>query len=133
MGEKRTEPLNSIMLVDDERDITSMLQRGLQKQGFQVCAFNDSEEALSHFRPGSYELLITDIRMPKLNGFELYSKIALQDPKIKVCFLTGYEVFDQAFKMAHPDSNLAFVMYKPVSITALIDRIRSELDERSTR
>lgn len=133
MGEKRTQPSHSIILVDDERDVASVLQRGLEREGFKVCAFDDSEEALSHFTPGSYDFLITDVSMPKLNGFELYSKIARQDPKIKVCFLTGYEIFDRSFRMAHPNSNLAFVMHKPVSLTALSNRIRSELGERSMR
>ena len=63
------------MLVDDEPDITSTLKIGLQDNGFEVDTFNDPIEVLSNFKAGSYDLIILDIKMPKMNGFELYKEI----------------------------------------------------------
>lgn len=116
------------MVVDDEPDVTSVLKQGLETEGFTVSAYNDPEEALGKFNPGSYELVITDVGMPKLNGLELYSRIVKQDPRLKVGFLTGYEMHDQTYKDVHPESNIAFVIKKPVSINTLIERVKVELD-----
>jgi DNA-binding response OmpR family regulator len=68
-GQKR------ILVVDDEPDLTMVCSLALQYHGFKVDTFNDSQEALSNFRPGYYDLVILDIKMPKMDGFELYEKI----------------------------------------------------------
>jgi two-component system, OmpR family, response regulator ChvI len=63
------------LLVDDEPDIIGILKVGLEDNGFKVDAFTDPELALSNFKSGVYDLLLLDVRMPKLNGFELYEQI----------------------------------------------------------
>ena len=68
-GQKR------ILVLDDEPDLTMVCSLALQYHGFKVDTFNDSQEALSNFRPGYYDLVILDIKMPKMDGFELYEKI----------------------------------------------------------
>jgi DNA-binding response OmpR family regulator len=73
-----------VMIVDDEENITTIFKIGLEKNEFIVTTFNDPLEALSKFRPGTYDLLILDIRMPATNGFELYQKIRSLDDKVKV-------------------------------------------------
>ena len=60
------------MLVDDEHDITFSLRIGLENNGFAVDTFNDPKEALSNFKAGLYDLLLIDVKMPKMNGFELW-------------------------------------------------------------
>src|SRR5919108_3173001 len=87
-----------IMIIDDEADITSSLKIQLEDYGFIVDRYNDPIEVLSTFKPGSYDLLLIDVRMPKMNGFELYQEIKKKDDKIKVCFITGYEVFYESLK-----------------------------------
>ena len=64
-----------ISLVDDEHDIALAFKISLENNGFTVDAFNDPEEALSNFKAGLYDLLLIDIKMPKMNGFELYREI----------------------------------------------------------
>ena len=64
---------------------------GLENNQFIVTTFNDPVEALSRFKPGLYDLMIIDIRMPGMNGFQLYHKIRHIDHKVKVCFLTAFE------------------------------------------
>jgi DNA-binding response OmpR family regulator len=78
-----------ILIVDDEADITLPLKMALEDNAFVVDVFNDPIFALDNFRKRSYNLLILDINMPKMNGFELYTKIKKIDDKVRVCFLTA--------------------------------------------
>lgn len=70
-------------------DITLLYKTGLEKNGFLVDAFNDPFEALFSFKAGKYDLLLLNIKMPKMNGFELYREIQKIDDKVKVCFITA--------------------------------------------
>src|ERR671931_2307890 len=82
-----------ILLVDDESDIIEILRVGLEDNGFKVDAFTDPQEALSSFKAGTYDLLLLDVRMPKLNGFELYEQNKkIDNNKAKVCYITAYEI-----------------------------------------
>ncbi|MFY9797935.1 MAG: response regulator [Candidatus Nitrosopolaris sp.] len=78
-----------ILIVDDEADITTALKMYLELQGFHVDAFTDPVNALAQFKAGFYQLLILDIKMPEMNGFELYTEIKKKDDTIKVFFLTA--------------------------------------------
>ena len=87
-----------IMVVDDEFDLTLFLSMSLEYQGFEVEAFNDSKKALSNFKPDYYDLLVLDIKMPDMDGFELYSEILKIDSKANVCFLTASELYYKEFR-----------------------------------
>jgi DNA-binding NtrC family response regulator len=79
-----------ILAVDDDSDITLTVKVGLEDSGlFEVDTFNDPELALSSFRPGLYDLVLVDMRMPKMFGHELYDKMKKIDGKLKVCFMTA--------------------------------------------
>jgi DNA-binding response OmpR family regulator len=93
-----------ILLVDDEVDITTTYRMALEEAGFQVDAYNDSSLALYEYKPGMYDLLLFDVKMPKMNGFELYKKIKglKTDQKPRVCFITAFEVYYQALKELFP-------------------------------
>jgi DNA-binding response OmpR family regulator len=80
-------------LVDDELDITLAVKIALEQSGFlQVEAFYDPVLALSRFKDGAYDLAILDIKMPEIDGFELYRKLRGIDDKLKICFLTAAEL-----------------------------------------
>ena len=82
-----------ILVVDDDPDITSLYKTALEgHEGFEVEIFNDPRKALSNFRPHYYDISLIDVRMPSMDGFELYNELKKLDPIIKVCFITGYEV-----------------------------------------
>ncbi|MDW0274161.1 MAG: response regulator [Nitrososphaeraceae archaeon] len=87
-----------ILAVDDEPDLTMICSLALQYHGFKVDTFNDSQEALSNFKPDYYDLVILDIKMPKMDGFELYDKIKKKDDKVKICFLTASELYYEEFR-----------------------------------
>ena len=87
---------NRILVVDDEPDLTQVSTLALEYHGFKVDSFNDPQEALS--KPGLYDLVILDIKMPKMDGFELYHEIKKKDNNVKVCFLTASELYYEEFR-----------------------------------
>lgn len=117
-----------ILIVDDERDITSVVKKGLKNNGFEADSYNDPILALEKFRAGMYDLLIIDIKMPKMNGFELYKKMKDIDSKVKVCFLTAIEYYTDEFRMVFPKLTVRCFADKPISIDLLAKKIRQELE-----
>ena len=89
---------NRILVIDDEPDLTQVSTLALEYHGFKVESFNDPQEALGKFEPGFYDLVILDIKMPKMDGFELYHEIKKKDSNAKVCFLTASELYYEEFR-----------------------------------
>jgi DNA-binding response OmpR family regulator len=87
-----------ILAVDDEADLTMLCSLALEYHGFKVDTFNDPQEALSNYKPDYYDLVILDIKMPKMDGFQLYDEIKKKDHKAKVCFLTASELYYEEFR-----------------------------------
>ncbi|HZA71224.1 MAG TPA: response regulator [Nitrososphaeraceae archaeon] len=91
-GQKR------ILVVDDEPDLTQVSRLALEYHGFKVDSFNDPQEALTKYRPGLYDLVILDIKMPNMDGFELYDELKRKDSDAKICFLTASELYYEEFR-----------------------------------
>ncbi|HZC21566.1 MAG TPA: response regulator [Nitrososphaeraceae archaeon] len=116
-----------ILLVDDEPDITLPFRIGLEDSGFEVDAFNDSVMALSKFKDRSYVLALLDIKMPKMNGFELYNELRKINEKLKVCFITAFDVQKEDLKaLSELNGNLAIIR-KPIAIGDLVKKVKLEL------
>src|SRR5215475_1598963 len=117
-----------ILLVDNETDNTSLFRMVLEDHGFAVDVFNDSPLALSNFKPGFYELLILDIRMPKMDGFELCREIRKQDDKVKVCFLTASEMYNDNLRtsLQELDQDGRCFISKPIGLDDFVNIIRQE-------
>lgn len=121
-------PVNRrILIVDDEPDTTHVFKMGLEDNGFKVETFSDPEEALSAFTDGMYDLLLLDIKMPKMNGFELYEELRKRDNKAKVCFITAFEVYYQSLREQFPEVKIDCYIKKPIEIQDLVTRIQAEL------
>lgn len=121
-----------ILIVDDERDITTFLKQALEKYSYAVTTFNDPLAALSNYEAGMYDLILLDIRMPKMDGFQLYQEIEKIDGKAKVCFMTAFEVYYEALKELFPDSySSACFIKKPFSVQEFVKRISKETDTSS--
>jgi two-component system, OmpR family, response regulator ChvI len=116
-----------IFLVDDENDISLSYKTGLEHNGFLVDVFNDPVQALSSFRAGQYDLLILDIKMPKMNGFELYREIQKIDDKVKVCFITAFVTYYESLREIFDMRNIQCIIKKPIEISTLTQRITTEL------
>ena len=118
---------NKILLVDDEPDVTITFKAILQDVGFIVDAFEDPLIALSKFKPHYYDLVILDIKMPKMNGFKLYEEMQKIDSQVKVCFITAEEIYyneirkekEQKYCMLDTEQFLR----KPISNTHLVKGI----------
>jgi len=82
-----------VLLVDDEPDITMVIKLTLEKAGFTVDTYQDPLVALSKFKPNSYDLVILDIKMPKMNGFELHAEMRKVDQQVNICYLTAGEKY----------------------------------------
>src|SRR5688572_19691299 len=91
-----------ILVVDDEPDIGLVMKLGLEKEGFAVDVFTDPLAAKTQFRPGVYDLLLIDIRMPQINGFHLYRELVKIDNQAKICFITAFEIYYDEFRRVFP-------------------------------
>lgn len=119
--------MKRVAVVDDEPDITTVLKRGLEHHGFAVDIFNDPQAALASFKPGHYDVMIIDIRMPKLNGFDLYRELKKRDEHVKVCFLTAFEIYYEEFRKMFPTIDVRAFVRKPVSIASLVSQVNTTI------
>lgn len=118
-----------ILLVDDEPDVTYTIQKILEDHGFKVDIFNDPILALNNYKAYFYDLIILDIKMPTMDGFELYLKIRDMDPKVKICFLTVIATFNEEFKkirlLLGKTISEDYFIQKPVEMDDLLKKLTS--------
>jgi CheY-like chemotaxis protein len=128
--------IKRILIVDDEPDVTLTFGVGLErhyyqdneKRRFEVYSYNDPEVASLEFKPNFYDLLLTDIFMPKMNGLELCQNILEIDSDIRVCFMSAAEVNIEALREVYPKVSFGCFIQKPVTIDKLVKRLLAELD-----
>ena len=123
-----------LLVVDDEPDITLAFSMGLEDSGFTVDAFNDPLSALESFKEEkkSYALALLDIKMPKMNGFELYKEIRKIDDKVKVCFVTAFDIQkeeEEDLKAVGTLNEKPVIIRKPITIDDLVKRVNAELSD----
>ena len=123
-----------ILIVDDDVGITLTFKLGIKDSNIytnrkiEVYTSNNPVIALSEFRPNFYDLLLVDIEMPDMNGFELSEKILAIDINVKVCYMSSAEINREALREIYPSLSLGCFIRKPVTIDYLVKRIMSELD-----
>jgi DNA-binding NtrC family response regulator len=118
------------LVVDDDPDITLTLKAGLEIIGlFDVDMFNESESALKSFKPDFYALVLIDITMPKIDGFQLYESLKKIDPNVKVCFLTASELYyEENREFAHCALNEDLFLQKPISTNDLLKEVNRKIN-----
>ena len=116
----------SILLVDDEQDIVNSVKRWLESDGFKVYGFTKPLQALEYFQNNSddIDLVLSDIRMQKLNGYELVERIKAIRPETKVVFMTALE-FNEDMSRILPPIKIDGFMLKPGSLENLVNTIKS--------
>ncbi|MGZ5489884.1 MAG: response regulator [Nitrososphaeraceae archaeon] len=123
-----------ILLVDDEADIIFTMKDILEEEGFKVDTFNDPTIALESYRSNLYDLVILDIKMPKMDGFQLYSKLKEKDPQVKICFLTASEMFYEKFRKTRSEFGKTigedYFIQKPINTEDLMRRLTSIMDKK---
>jgi len=119
-----------ILLVDDNSDVAFTLRLGLENVDatMKVYSYDNPVKALADFEPNFYDLLLVDVNMPLMNGFELCQKLLQKDINIRVCFMTSGELNMDAVREVHPLKSIGCFIKKPISADALLKRIRAELE-----
>ena len=113
-----------IMVVDDESDLILFYRMSLEYYGFEVETYQDPKQALSNFKPNYYDLIILDIKMPAMDGFELHRRMKEIDPNVKTCFLTASELYCKKFRTKEYNGlDKELFIRKPVGNEELIKEI----------
>lgn len=127
-GNSSSSDITRIFLVDDDPDVVFSIRAALEASGaFTVDSFTSPDVALENFKADFYDLLLLDIRMPRMTGFELYEAIHERDKRVRVIFITAFEVYYEALREMFPDLAPSSFIQKPVSNPDLVDRIKREL------
>jgi CheY-like chemotaxis protein len=125
-----------ILIVDDHTDIILTFKRGLEAENeyssgkifFQVYACDDPLLALSEFKPNFYDLLLVDVNMPKVNGFEFSEKILKLDVNVRICYISAGEMNVEGLREQYPSLSIGCFIKKPVTIDQLVRRVKAELE-----
>jgi DNA-binding response OmpR family regulator len=119
-----------ILVVDDNSDIAFTLRIGLEDSDptMQVHSFDNPVTALLEFKPDFYDLLLIDVNMPLMDGFQLTHKLLQKDVNVRVCFMTSGEINMDAAREVHPLKSIGCFIKKPISTEQLVKRVRAELE-----
>jgi DNA-binding response OmpR family regulator len=125
-----------LLIVDDDEDVTITFKAAIEDNNngndvnkrIEVYTSNDPVVTLSEFKANIYDLLLVDINMPRMNGFELCEKIFALDINVRICFMSAGEINRKALREIYPSLTVGCFMRKPMTIDYLLERIRSELD-----
>jgi len=120
-----------ILVVDDDSDVCFMLQKALAENGYIVDSFEDPLLALKRFRAQLYNLVILDIKMPKLNGFLLYREMRRLDKKVKICFFTAGEMYYGIYSDIFSSLPANCFIRKPINIDELLRHLNEIMTEEA--
>jgi DNA-binding response OmpR family regulator len=124
-----------ILILDDDPDITFTFKKGFEEANringnklfFHINTYNDPLVVLSEFKPDYYDLMLVDINMPQMNGFDFCEKILEIDVNPRICFMSSGLINQEALREQYPSLGIGCFIRKPVSIDSLIKRVKSEL------
>ena len=132
MASDRQSFQNSILVVDDEFDIVTLIRRSLQNHGFNTLGFTDPLIALEQFQNNSksFAMVISDIRMPSMNGYELIRKIKAIHPTIKTILISAFEINKNEFSKVMPSVKIDGFISKPISLKELVSIVEKILKKK---
>ena len=111
-----------ILIIDDDEDINNLFKIFLEYDGYKVDAFTDPIDALYSFRKDVYDLILLDLKMPKMNGMILYQKLKNIDPDLLFCVITANREYIEHLKKNNQDIE-KFVIYKPILLSELRNKV----------
>ena len=116
-----------ILFVNDDSDTIAVMKAGLTRRGFEVETFVDPILALQHFKAGLFDLLLLDVLMKGVDGFELYDKMRKIDEKVQICFISASNTSYEKYKSIYPEVQKECFIQKPIRIRELVDTVESVL------
>ena len=128
----KNKPSYRIMFVDDDLDILFTIKKSLEDHDFVVDTYSHPLEALSSFKPESYDLILIDIKMPEMSGFEFYQELqkrAKYGTEIKICFITAFEKYFETLRKEFPELYAGCFIRKPIKTEDLVNKIKGELKQ----
>jgi len=121
-----------ILIVDDDSDVLFTLRTVLHHAGYTVEAYGDPTRALNEYFPEKYDVMLIDVKMPEISGFDLYKNIRTKDQKARVCFLTAGETYYSEFVRIFPELSEYNYLMKPVENERLLERILKIISSENT-
>jgi two-component system response regulator ChvI len=123
---ERQQKLSAVLLIDDDKDILTILKRSLELKGVNTYGFTNPVLAVEHFKnnAASYDIVVTDIRMPQMNGFEVARAVKEIRPDIKLAFITAFEINKSEFEKVLPSTNVDAFITKPVKSDTFVEVIK---------
>ena len=116
-------------MIDDNSDIVFSLRIGLESDPtMQVYCYDNPVTALLEFEPNFYDLLLINVNMPMMDGFQLAQKLLQKDLNVRICFMTAGEINMDAAREVHPLKSIGCFIKKPITSEELLRRIRAELE-----
>ena len=128
--------IKTILVVDDDKNTTLEVKSGLEKENghmtnrisYLVHTYNFPTLALSEFKSNFYDLILIDVEMPNMNGFEFSAKILEIDADPKICFMSTADVNYEALREIYPSISFGCFIKKPISLEHLVRRVKAELE-----
>lgn len=121
-----------ILIIDDDQDINNLFKLLLEHDGYKVNAYTDPVDALYAFRKNTIDLVLLDLKMPKMSGMLLYQKLRKIDPNLLFCFITADKEYIQYLKKSIAEIEKV-VIYKPILLNDLRSKINSLLSEKKSK
>jgi CheY-like chemotaxis protein len=117
---------SSVLLIDDDKDVLTVLKRSLDIKGLNTQGFTNPLLGIEHFRnnAANYDIVVTDIRMQEMNGFEIARTVKKIRPDIKIAFITAFEINKSEFEKVLPSTNVDAFITKPVTLSTFAETIK---------
>jgi DNA-binding response OmpR family regulator len=127
--------IKRILIIDNDPDTTFTFKRAFEEANqisgnkiFHVDAFSDPHVALSEFKPNFYDLMLIDINMPEMNGFDFCVKVFEVDMNPRICFMSSGLINQEALREQYPSLSIGCFIKKPVTMDELVRRVKTELE-----
>ena len=126
LSERQQKASSSVLLIDDDKDVLTVLKRSLELRGMNTYGFSNPILAVEDFRnnAANYDIVVTDIRMPDMNGFEVARAVKEVRPDIKIAFITAFEINKSEFEKVLPSTKVDAFIAKPVKLGTFVERIK---------
>ena len=123
---------SSVLLIDDDKDILTTLKLSLERKGMNTYGFTNPVLAVEHFRnnAANYDIVITDIRMQQMNGFEVARTVKKIRPDIKLAFITAFEMNKSEFEEVLPSTKVDIFITKPVKPSTFVKIIKGLIERK---